>query len=393
MDLGSLIVAALLSLGLIGTDAVINAGTIRFDIQVTDDLAKSGYTPQLVDAIMANDLKALVDFKSVIRAPEIRTPEEKSIVGAVADSLNLKEVTSSFQADFGLNTIRITGSLMQADKDKQQLRVILAGNSRYTGNFLIDASSGNASLPEFLQDVATEVVTRLEPYATAVDQFNRLSRNIIAGNSDAQGRQKFRALIERLIASEARQPDSDVDHAAFHNLLGLVEMMANDPASAESAFQMSMMLDRRLGIPTINLALLYVTQHRFDDAIKTADAAMAMSRVRSTPYLLAYAMTVRGLALWGMGHLQDASDQFLSATQAFPASLWAYFYWAELLDSVGNAQGALLLRTRAQHNLDLFDSYPEVALLHLRLDTNAGFAVRPISLATVRHIAEIYAQP
>lgn len=84
MDLGSLIVAALLSLGLIGTDAVINAGTIRFDIQVTDDLAKNGYTPQLVDAIMVNDLRALVDFQSIIRPPQIRTPEERSIVGAMA---------------------------------------------------------------------------------------------------------------------------------------------------------------------------------------------------------------------------------------------------------------------------------------------------------------------
>jgi tetratricopeptide (TPR) repeat protein len=378
-------------LGLIGTDAVLNAGTIRFDVQVTDDLAKSGYTPQLVDAIMANDLKALVDFKSVIRPPEIRTPEEKSIVGAVADSLNLKEVTSSFQADFGLNTVRITGSLMADGKDKQQLRVILAGNSRYTGNFLIDASSGGESLPAFLQEVAGEVVTKLEPYATAVDQFNRLSRDIIAGKA-GQGPEKFRALIERLITSEARQPDSDLDHAAFHNLLGLAETMANDPARAEAAYKMSMMLDPRLGIPAINLAVLYVSQHRFDDAISTL-AAAATSRVEHTPYLLAYAMTVRALALWGQGNLQGASDQFLYATQVYPASLWAYLYWAELLDSVGNTQDALLLRSRAQHNLDLFDSYPEVAFLHVRLVTDAGFAPRPIDLTTVRHVAEIYAQP
>jgi tetratricopeptide (TPR) repeat protein len=392
MDLGSLIVAALLSLGLIGTDAVINAGTIRFDIQVTDDLSKAGYTPQLVDAIMANDLKALVDFKSIIRPPEIRTPEEKSIVGAVADSLNLKEVTSAFQADFGVNTVRITGSLMAAGKDKQELRVILAGNSRYTGNFLIDASSGGQSLPAFLQTAADEVVTKLEPYATAVDQFNRLSREIVAGKAD-QGPAKFSALIDGLIASEARQPDSDVDHAAFHNLLGLVEMMANDPAPAEAAFKMSMMLDSHLGIPAINLGLLYVSQHRFDDAIKTLDSAIATPRVQRTAYLLAYAMTVQALALWGQGDLQGASDQFLRATQTYPAGLWSYFYWAELLDSVGNAHDAMLLRNRAQHNMDIFESYPEVAFLHVRLVTDAGFVARPIDLTSVRHVAEIYAQP
>ncbi len=392
MDLGSLIVAALLSLGLIGTDAVINAGTIRFDIQVTDDLAKNGYTPQLVDAIMVNDLRALVDFQSIIRPPQIRTPEERSIVGAMAESLNMKEVTAAFQADFGVNTVHITGSLMAAGKDKQDLRVILAGNSRYTGNFLIDATSDGQALPAFLRDVAAEVVTRLEPYATAVDQFNRLSRDIIAGKEN-QGPAKFGAVIDRLVASEARQPDSDVDHAAFHNLIGLVEMMTNDPAQAEAAFKMSVMLDPRLGIPAVNLALLYVSQHRFDDAISAVDLAVAIPRVRRAPYLLANAQTVRALALWGQGNLQGASDEFLLAAQTYPAGVWAYFYWAELLDSVGNKPDAALLRGRAQHNLDIFNSYPEVAFMHIRVVTAAGFAPRPIDLTSVRHIAEIYAQP
>jgi hypothetical protein len=391
MDLGSLIVAALLSLGLIGTDAVINAGTIRFDIQVTDDLAKGGYTPQLVDAMMANDLKELVDFRSIIRPPEIRTPEEKSIIGAVADSLNLKEVTSSFQADFGLNTVHITGSLMRAEKDSQGLRIILAGNSRYTGNFLIDTSSGGEALAAFLQGVAAEVVSKLEPYATAVDQFNRLSRDIIDGRPN-EGPAKFEALINTLIESEARQPDSDVDHAAFHNLLGLVEMMVNDPVKAEAAFQMSVTLEPSLGIPQVNLGLLYVSQHRFDDAIKQADMAVTIPRVKRTPYLLANAMTMRALALWGEGKLQAASDQFLLATQTYPAGLWHYFYWAELLDSVGNTHDAMVLRSRAQHNIDIFDTYPEVGFLHVRLLTSAGFAMRPIDLSKVRHIAEIYSQ-
>lgn len=391
MDLGSLIVAALLSLGLIGTDAVINAGTIRFDIQVTDDLAKAGYTPQLVDAMMANDLKELVDFKSIIRPPEIRTPEEKSIVGAVADSLNLKEVTASFQADFGLNIVRITGSLMSAEKDKQGLRIILAGNSRYTGNFLVDTSSDGESLPAFLQGVATQVVSKLEPYAAAVDQFNRLSRDIIDRKPNG-GPAKFEALINTLIQSEARQPDSDVDHAAFHNLLGLVEMMVNDPAKAEAAFKMATMLDPGLGIPELNLGLLYVTQHRFEDALSQANLAMTLPRVRRTPYLLANTLTMRALALWGQGKPQDASDQFLAAVQAYPAGLWAYFYWAELLDSVGNANDAMLLRGRAQHNIDIFDTYPEIGFLHVRLLTGAGFATRPIDLSRVRHISEIYSQ-
>src|SRR5580658_713453 len=111
MDIGSMIVAVLLSLGLIGTDAVLNSGTVKFDIQVTDDLAKRGYTVALVDALMDNDLKELVEFKSIVRPPTIRPTQTKSIVGAVADSLNLGGVTASFQNDLGLNPVTLSGSL------------------------------------------------------------------------------------------------------------------------------------------------------------------------------------------------------------------------------------------------------------------------------------------
>ena len=39
---------------------------------------------ELVDAMMDTDLKQLVDFKSIVRPPTIRSTQTKSIVGAVA---------------------------------------------------------------------------------------------------------------------------------------------------------------------------------------------------------------------------------------------------------------------------------------------------------------------
>ena len=394
MDIGSLIVAALLGLGLIGTDAVLNSGTVKFDIQVTEDLSKRGFTTQLVDAMMDDDLKQLVEFKSIVRPPTIRSTQTKSIVGAVADSLNMGNVTASFQNDLGLNPVSLTGSLMPAGKNPDELRFILSGNSRYTGVFTIDEMSGGRAFPVFLRDMAVRVVARLEPYAAALDQFHAFGRRLAEHNPQT-GRDDVNAFIERMLASEAgkRNSDaSDVDHAAFHNLLGLVALMLNDPAPAEEAFKMAMLLDPSLGIPSINLALLYVTQHRYDDAIKLSDAALKLREVTRTPYLISNAYTVKGLALWGSGDLQGAANMFLTAARNYPATLWAYFYWAELLDSAGNAKDAQLIRDRAQNNLDIFETYPEVAFLHLRVLTGAGFALQPIDLDRVRHIAEIYEQ-
>jgi hypothetical protein len=391
MDLGSLIVAAFLSLGLIGTDAVLNAGTVNFDIQVTDDLSKRGYTPQLVSAMMDIDLKALVDFKSMLHPPQIRSSQQKSVVGAVADSLNLKEVTSSFQADFGLNPVRLTGSLMQFGKDGQDMRFILAGESRHTGEFIIDETSAGRPLPKFLDDMSVEVVAKIEPYAAAIHEFSVMSNNLVAGKPQS-GLQAFKDYITELAASEAGQQDSDLDHAALHNLLGLSALMTHDLAAAADAFKMAIILDPTMGIPQINLALADVSQHHFDEAITLANAAIAMPRVRDTPYVLANTYTVKALALWGKNDLKGAAEQFRAAVWAYPASMWGYFYWAELLDSVGNKKDADLLRVRAQHNLNTYETYPEVAFLHVRVVTADGFALVPIDLGAVRHIEEIYAE-
>ncbi len=394
MDVGSIIVAALLALGLIGTDAVLNSGTVKFDIQVTDDLAKRGFTTQLVDAIMDNDLKRLVEFKSIVRPPTIRSTQTKSIVGAVADALNMGNVTASFQNDLGLNPVSLTGSLMPSGKSEDEFRFILSGNSRYTGVFNIDETSGGRPMPEFLRDMAEKAVARLEPYAAALDQFHVFNRRLVQHKSQTS-REDVTVFIGRMLASEAGQRGgdvSDLDHAAFHNLLGLVALMQHNAAPAEQAFKMAMMLDPSLGIPAINLGLLYVTQHRYDDAIALTDASLKLREVVRTPYLVSNAYTVKALALWGKGDLQGASNFFLGAARAYPATLWAYFYWAELLDSAGNARDARLIRDRAQNNLDLFETYPEVAFLHLRVLTDAGFALQPIDLDRVRHISEIYEQ-
>src|SRR5665213_616192 len=145
-----------------------------------------------------------------------------------------------------------------------------------------------------------------------------------------------------------------------------------------------------MGIPLVNLALADVSQHDFDAAITLADSALSMRRVRDTPYVFANAYTVKALALWGKNDLKGAAEQFRAAVWAYPATMWGYFYWAELLNSVGNKKDADLLRARAQHNLNTYETYPEVAFLHVRVLTSKGFALKPIYFEGLRHIEEIY---
>ena len=388
MDIGSLIVAVLLTLGLLGTDAVINAGTIGFNIQVTEALAKQGYTPQLVDSMMDSYLREYVEFKSIVHPAVIRSAQEESVVSAIAGSLNLKGVTSSFQADFGLNPVRLTGSLMAAGKDDSELRFLLTGSSTHTGLFVIDRKSEGLALPKFMEQIAEAIFSEIEPYAAAVHKFNRMASAIVSHDKDI-GHEQLVAFINDRLTNEAGKRDSDVDHAAFHNLLGITAMLFGDAKEAESEFRFAQTLSPEMGIPLLNLAVQYLSQQRFDEAMQLATAASTARDLRGKPFLLANAHMVKGMAQWGKADLAGASATFLAAVKANPRTMWAYFYWAEMLESVGNKKDADILRARAQHNINTFESYPEVCVLHLQILPAQKFALKPVDLGRTRHVAEL----
>ena len=222
MDIGTLIAAALLSLGIIGSDALLNADNISFRIEVSKDLVEAGYSAPLVDALMDSGMKELVDFKSIVRTPDIRSADQKSIVSAVAESFNLREVTAAFQNEFGLSQVHLAGALMGKESG---FRFLMSGNSLHTGRFTLDLRSKDGeALPGFLKDVAAEVVMRVEPYAAAIAEFNDLLKSG-RFRSDPAVYVAFRDRWQKVIAQEARQDDSESDHAPFHNLIGMAAML------------------------------------------------------------------------------------------------------------------------------------------------------------------------
>lgn len=391
MDVGSLIVAILLSLGLIGTDAAINAGTIGFNIQVTEELAKRGYTSQLVDSMMDAYLREYVEFKSIVHPSQIRSSQQESVVSAIASSLNLKGVTTAFQSDFGLNPVRLTGSLMSTGPDGKELRFILTGESTHTGIFIIDRKSDNETLPQFMEQVADAIVSEIEPYASAVHKFNAMA-NKVASHDPESGHDRLIAFINDRLTSEAGQRDSDLDHAAFHNLLGITAMIVGDTKEAEADFHMAQVLDPEMGIPLMNLAVQYISQQRFDEALELAAASATARDVRSVPFLLANAHMVEGLAQWGKKDFKAAAAAFLASAKTYPSTMWAYFYWAEMLDSLGNTTDGDILRARAQYNMGTFESYPEVCVIYFRVLPASNFALKAIDLSRMRHITELAAK-
>ena len=391
MDIGSLIAAALLSLGLIGADAVVNGGNVVFQVEVTKRLADKGYTPLVVDALLDSDLKSVVEFRSIVHRTRIRSAENKSIVGALAEALNLKDVTGAFQSEFGLDSIRLIGSLM--DGQTGEFRFILGGQSLHTGKFAVDMTSKDKqTLPDFLDEVATTIATHLEPYAVAIEQFHILQRKNKYLEDDAD-HAAFQAFVIDQVNQETEDSGSNDDRAAFYNLLGMASLLYHEHDCAKLQFERAVKTDPRLGIPELNLAVLALAERRFDDAIRLATSAENNSRLPDKAFLTANTRTVIGLAWWGKGDARAAAEQFRLAVTAYPGSMWGYFYWSELLATVGDKDSAAVLAARAEHNLQIFESYTEVALMYVRIDPAHGFRLSRVDIARTRHLSDLQPDP
>lgn len=384
MDLGTLIAAALLSLGIIGSDAVLNADNISFRVEVSKELADAGYTDQLVDALLDTDMKQLVDFHSIVSQPSIRSADERTVVGAIADSVNLREITGSFQTEFGLNQVKLTGSLMGKEGE---FRFLMTGNSAHTGKFTLDLrSKPQEPLPEFLKFVALEVVGRVEPYAAALFDFNERRASF---PRDPAAFEKFNALCEGILSGEGRQHGGPAEHASFHNLIGMAAMLSGNLAKAEEQFALAVKRDPTLGVPSINLALLNLGARQFDRAIDHARDAAATPFVQSKQFLLANARTIAGLAKWGKQDLAGAQAQFAAAVREYPDSFWGYYYWSQLQARHGNQRDAEMLRARAERAFNTFETYPEVAFVYLRIDPARDFAFAPIDVLGAHRVSDI----
>jgi tetratricopeptide (TPR) repeat protein len=388
MDIGSLIAAALLSIGLIGADAVINAGNVLFQVGVTRKLVDQGYTPAVVDRLLDNDLKEIVEFRSIVHRTRIRSAEEKSVVGSIGESLGLRDVTSAFQAEFGFDSIRLTGSLMEGTTG--EFRFILGGQSLHTGKFTIDVTSKDQQpLPEFLRGVARNIAEHLEPYAVAVEKFHVLQRKNSYQDDDADHAEFVKYIKQQISQDDVEGEGIENDQAAFYNLLGMASLLYHEHDCAAHQFQRAATIDPDLGVPELNLALLSLIQQHFDDAMRQAAQAAQARDVAREPLLLGNAHTIMGLALWAKGDLAGAAQHFRQGATLYPGSMWAYFYWGQLQKSLGNEDSAAFLFGRAERNLALFESYPEVALMYIRIDPKNGFHFSRVDIARTRHLEDL----
>jgi tetratricopeptide (TPR) repeat protein len=249
-------------------------------------------------------------------------------------------------------------------------------------------SKPKESMPVFLEDVATWIATDLEPYAVAIDKFHALQRKNQFLEND-KDHDEFQEFVSAQAEKAIEDRSAEDNHAVFYNLLGMASLLYHEQECSKQQFERAAAVDPQLGVPLLNLGLLALTERRFDDAIHLMGMAENTRTVQDVPFLLANSRVIMGLALWGKNDPAGAAEQFRASLVAYPGSMWAYYYWGTLEESLGNKDSAALLLTRAEYNFQIFESYPEVALMYVKVDPANNFNFTRVDILRARHLEDL----
>jgi len=364
MDLVTLATLFGLGLGLIGIDAVTNIHTFSISLNVPSELEKRGFTQAVAEDIFINEVERIMEVPSFIVHPEVRSVAKESVVGAVAKSLQLEDVTIAIQRAIGLDPVHLNGAILPEEDGPRLYLTASAGSSRA---YHLDHKGKKDDYVGLLHSGARLVMERAGPYRSALYNFVEDSK-----------RDGDYTTAERIAKQElAREPRADTrERRAFMtNLLGMIALMRNDVPGGEARFREVIEMERRLAIGYLNLAFVQLHRGQNEEAIATA-RRVHEGRLTDAPQLLTAAAVMRGLASYSLGRHDEAAHRFHHALREDRHGSTIYEYWALMLQEMGRNEEAAIRRDQAVANRQVVDSYPEIAALYFYLDRNATTPLR-----------------
>ncbi len=355
MELTTLLVAALIGLGVLGADAVLYRGSVAVEVTEAPKLEKL----EVGTATLANQFEGALDeilsTESVVRPPEIRSSRDQGLGMALAEAANVQNIAFALQSEFGYNPDRLRFSLYVEDG---ALRGLVSGSSHTGVHFqqVMTPNPGETIVP-FVRRCALWGGSQLAPYATALHLIE-----------EHAGDQNFADAVAMIGEAKEMLPPTPVsfDRSLFDNLLGLIALFKNDAKAAQAAFATAMAEDTANSVAFLNAAFTdllldqpQAASDRMEQVLRLAPPANAT--LRATAY------TTWAAARLGLRDAKGADMLLAQATQIDPTSATAFGLWAEAKTEEGDAAAAERYNRRAAENTATFENYAEVAALYFRL--------------------------
>jgi Tfp pilus assembly protein PilF len=355
MELTTLALALMFSIGLLGADSVMHAGSVEVEVAIAPKIETISIDEHTLSLQFKDQLDVITSTASVVHPPEIRSRHEQGLGMALAEAVNAQTVAFALQREMGYDPNNIRFALFI---ENGAMRGSVAGRSHLVGTFSqVIAPNADESLMSFVRRCALWGGSQLAPYSTAL--------YLLQQHASDKDFTDVIALVEHARALLPPTPTS-FERALLDNLLGLVALFKNDPQAARKAFNDAMTDDPTNPVPFLNAAFTDVQLDEYQKAVDRMAELVRLARP-SNKVLLATAYMTWAAGLLGLHDVPAADRMLAKATQIDPDSSSAFGLWAEAKRLAGDGAAADKLDRTAREATAKLENYSEVAALYFHL--------------------------
>lgn len=359
LDIITAVYAFMGGVGLVGADAYMNSSTIHLETMVAPAYVQEGFGPRLVEALFLAELEDIIDAKSIVNSPHMVSSKDEPMSVAIAEAVGLSHALDAAKSAVGAKHPFLIVSVLSEGKDgKSKPRIVVAGETSHGRNISISTPINNRPLDEALKDAAFQAMKEIDPYVTALHVFEV---------AEANNRQPVEAvdLLKEALGRENRDTVNP-QRSRLENLMGLTELLLNNPQEAKIWFGKSMKSDNSSSVAALNFAFVAAVDNDCESAITLVKPLLDPTYLVLAPdEELAYpARNLLGVCSSRLDKFEDAENYFAEAADGNPGGTAVYYYWAHSLAKQGRSQEAEEMMRIAQLNISHMDNVPEIAMLY-----------------------------
>ena len=324
MDLATLGFLAVVMFGLIAGDAAINASTMAVSVGLPPKVTSAGLTPHAAEEIFVSELSRVLDTPSGVPVPVPRIASRKTVIGAIAESMRMQDLTGAMQDLFGLSPIRVSATMMERGPGLG-MEIVLSGDGRRMARLTVAREDGDA-----VSLVRTAAVAAFEQIAPFRVTLARLRDGL---EGDGSSLRQTRADAERLLRRHW-EPGQEVERSALYSLLSVLALAENDLAAATQAVQRASeapnVVASARAFYALNGAFLAIAQGDLEAARRHAARGEELAVRHPIPSFGSYVATVWALIDWAEGRVERARERLEDAARHDPANRTLALYQLRL---------------------------------------------------------------
>lgn len=334
MDFGLVSLPVLALSALFGYAVFFDTSAVIFhDIEVPAAVEYQGYTPKVMAARLANEVRTIDQrARTVKEIREFVLPDDESAVNSLSDYFKFGEPIRAAQELMGLVQYTFTGDLV---KRGNELHLSVRGQDHNKNKPFNEVAVGKDP-DKILHEMAVNIVRFIDPYIVASYMYET--------TRDANSKD-FSAAVREVRYCMVNLPKSDLHWA--YNLHGLILVQQGKPEEAIERYNEALRLKPDFILPVYNTGNALLDMKQYDQAIAKYKDVLKLDtkgNVR-TPH----AYTQWGVALMQQGRLDEAVPLLQKAIAADPMYADAYYRLGMALKQQGKVKEA---REMIQHAVD-----------------------------------------